>query len=481
MEVGSSDQPLSSIIPSWVVVEREICRKELASFSDDDPTSAKAYASNGETVRVSFILRALPRASRLCVHCPEGRELSCFDTILAAHGNAVLFRLEVDYKGLPAARYAADYFIYWASRDGSRLSRLPRCYSTKEEIAAAELGSWRRNPRLAPAPGRSRGMGLLVTDGGGDFVVAELHLNLARLEGDGVDAPLEAQLFRLRAVREGDDTTGACEWACKWEVKHAKARGGKAKFRDLLCWWRADTVVPYGRYLCWVDYSRGVIFCDVYHGSPDLQYLSLPVDHIPFGYPDPCRIGWPQASRAVRITKYGTMKFINISRSDGMLSGASEPGSDFTITISTLMHRSYDDMGWEKDANATIGAAQLWNMEGYSDQLPRVAPQFPLLSMDDPNIIYFVLADGHTFGAGAKAWVVALSIDSSKVLWYKHIKATPSDEDAETIPYNIFHSMPFFPTEFSKHLRKAAPRMKHCGDDEGCQEGPGRCPLFDGP
>ncbi|CAO2194800.1 unnamed protein product [Urochloa humidicola] len=233
------------------------------------------------------------------------------------------------YNGLPAALYAADYFIYWASRNGPRLSRLPRCYSTEEEIAAAELGSWRRNPRLAPAPGR-KGMGLLVTDGE-DFVVAELHLNLARLEGDGVDAPLEAQLFRLRSVREIDATS-----ACEWEVKHARARGDKDKFRDLLCWWRADTVVPYGSYLCWVDYSRGVIFCDVYHGSPDLQYLSLPVDRIPFGYPDPCRIGWPQASWAVCITKYGTMKFINISRSDGMLSGVSEPGSDFTITVSTV-------------------------------------------------------------------------------------------------------------------------------------------------
>ncbi|CAO2166505.1 unnamed protein product [Urochloa humidicola] len=102
--------------------------------------------------------------------------------------------------------------------------------------------------------------------------------------------------------------------------------------------------------------------------------------------------------------------------------------------------------------------------------------------MDDPNIIYFVLADGHTFGVGAKAWVVALSIDSSKVLWYKHIKATLSDEDAETIPYNIFHSMPFFPTEFSKHLRKAAPRMNIVEMMKAARKGQVDVPLFeDGP
>lgn len=58
--------------------------------------------------------------------------------------------------------------------------------------------------------------------------------------------------------------------------------------------------------------------------------------------------------------------------------------------------------------------------------------------MDDPNTIYFVLRDG-IFGADAKAWVAALDMDRSKVLWYKHIKAIPSNEnDAETDPYNIF-------------------------------------------
>ncbi|KAF8720088.1 hypothetical protein HU200_024866 [Digitaria exilis] len=234
------------MIPSWVVVEQDICRKEFASFLDDDPTTAEARASNGELVRVSFLLSSLPDASRFCVHCPPGRELSYFDVVLAAHGDAVLFRLEID------------------DHEG----------------------------RLPASPS---------------------------------------------------------------------------------------------------DFTR---------------------------------------------------------------SGGSAP-SDFTITISTLMHRGDNDLGWEEDA--TIGDEQLWDMVGYSDQLPRVPPQFPLVSMDDPNVIYFVLRDGHKFGAGAKAWMVALGMDRSKVLWYKLIKAS-DDENAETNPYNIFCCLPFLPTEFSKHLRKAAPK-----------------------
>jgi len=158
-----------------------------------------------------------------------------------------------------------------------------------------------------------------------------------------------------------------------------------------------------------------------------------------FGYPDPFSRGWPQASRAVCVTKNETLKFVNIARSDGM------PGSSFTITIS-MLHGDYDDMRWVTDT--TIQAANLWDMEGYDDQLPRVVPQFRLVSMDDPNIIYFVLKERRTVSS-AKAWVVALNIDSSMVLWYKDIKAIPSDEDTE---------MAFFPTEFTKHLQKAAVR-----------------------
>ncbi|CAD6334151.1 unnamed protein product [Miscanthus lutarioriparius] len=449
MGIRSSDQQVSSILPSWVVVDQGIDRKALASFRhDDDPSTAEARASNGEIVRVSFTVRPLPGASRLWVHWPEGRKPSGWNRVVAAHGNAVLFRLEVDFE---------DSLIVLRDRPLHLLGQPFRSLDLTSPTLVLDRGGDRGSS------GR-RGTGLLLDCDTGDFVVAELHLDLDRLED--VDAPLEAQLLRLCSDRGKIAAGAAGEW--EWEVKHAGARGGKAKFSDLLCWWEASMVVPYRSYLCWVDYSRGVIFCNVGHSSPDLQYLSLPVDQLavgcasastpaehalfPVGYPDHFSRGWPQASRAVCVTKNGAMmKFINIARSDGMLSGESEHGCRFTITVSTLMHHGQDDMGWVTDT--TIQAAQLWDMEGYDDQLPCVVPQFPLVSMDDPNTIYFVLKERHT----VSAWVVALDVDSSKVLWYKDIQATPSDEDAETAPSNIFCSLAFFPTEFTKHLQKAAP------------------------
>ncbi|CAD6341362.1 unnamed protein product [Miscanthus lutarioriparius] len=233
-----ADVPAAIIVSCSMRPPPDICCRRLPPFRPGDPTSAKTYASNGEVVRVSFTLRPLPGASRLCVHLPKGRKLSGFDSVVAAHGNAVLFRLEIDFNGLPSSCSTVDHLIYWASPCGPRISLLPRWYSTEDEIEAAEVGSWRRNPWMAL--GR-RGTGFLICDRE-DFVVAELHLDVDRLED--VDASLEAQLFRLCSSRERIAAGGG-----EWEVKHTRARGGKAKFGDLLCWWEASMVIPYGSYL----------------------------------------------------------------------------------------------------------------------------------------------------------------------------------------------------------------------------------------
>ncbi|RCV17323.1 hypothetical protein SETIT_3G211000v2 [Setaria italica] len=428
-------------IPDWVVLDHQIFPKDLDSFRNNVVTSAEVCASNSELVRVSFILSALPGTSRLCVHLKEGHELSCLDTVVAAHGKAVLFRLKVDFEGLTGK--AIDYFIYWAYTSGPKLSLVPRYYSTVKEIAAAEEGSWRRRLRYRMA--NYRGIGLLLTGDSEEFVVAELRLNLSKLEDD-VDAPLEGELFRLRS-----DGAGA---AGEWEVKNTSVRDGKPTFRDIHGWWEAHKVVPYARYLCWVDYYRGVIFCDVNNDNPELQYLALPVGYVLPGYPVPFRSVLPQVFRAVCITKDETMKFINVVHDDSfpMVSA----GSSFTIVISTLVH-DYDEMRWQEDLK--IESHELWEMEGYDDQLPRIAPLFPLMSVDNPNIIYFVLRERKTLDAGAKTCVVTLDMVNKKVLSYKDIKAIP-EEDPVMASYNIFLNVPFFPSEFSKHLQKAAPMKK---------------------
>lgn len=165
-------------------------------------------------------------------------------------------------------------------------------------------------------------------------MVAELQLNLDKLcVREHWDARLEGTLIKLCSDRKGQVSTGID----RWEVKDTTARGGKAKFGDLRGWWDTHLVLPYRSYLCWVDYFRGIIFCDVNSNSPDLQYLPLPLEYVPLGCPDPLFIALPEAYRAVCVTKGGTMKFINIVRDDGMLSIPCLPDPGFTFTVATVM------------------------------------------------------------------------------------------------------------------------------------------------
>uniref|UniRef100_A0A0E0F319 DUF1618 domain-containing protein n=1 Tax=Oryza meridionalis TaxID=40149 RepID=A0A0E0F319_9ORYZ len=437
------DDPSPSI-PNWVVIEPEICRKDVASYCRHGVTSAKVHASNGQFLRVSFELSAPPSVSRLFLHCPEEREMGSFDTVVAAHDDAVLFRLEIDFEGLcPLALYAVDYFVYTAGAHpsgGPELSLLPRTYPTNDEFYAAPEDSWVRT-----SPSRMRdaqSIGLLRTGKRG-FVVAELR-PYPSIADDEHDEPLAAELFMLRSNGESPKAAG------EWEVKLLTARGGKAKRGDI-CWWQTHKVVPFGTYLCWVDLYRGVIFCNVNHEKPDLQYVQLPAEGAPHCSPDLYRTGFPQASRTVCIGNGNEMKFISVIRSNGMLSGASKPGSSFTITIWTLK-QSYDVMEWVKDA--AIGAHQLWAMEGYDGLLPRIAPQFPLLSMDNPEIIHFVLREKDTFDADTNMYLVTVNIVSNKVLSYEDNEANISEESDDTAAYSLFFNEPFFPSEFPKFLKK---------------------------
>ncbi|XP_022680973.1 uncharacterized protein LOC111256743 [Setaria italica] len=216
----------------------------------------------GATVTPSrlLLLSSLPGTSRLCVHHrPEGRELSCFDTVVAAHGDAAIFRLEGNFEGLTC--YAIDFFLYRAlaapaplldpegdrGRGGGLLEEKSPAthgaFGCLHQPSASSAGarfvvclvrvsarSSSARARFPPQPGSTgarksavsagpgsrgagsqagwceldssrqpktsmmnkSGIGLLLTgeDDSGGFVVAELRLNLSKLDSGDVDAPL---------------------------------------------------------------------------------------------------------------------------------------------------------------------------------------------------------------------------------------------------------------------------------------------------
>nr|XP_051198808.1 uncharacterized protein LOC127312313 [Lolium perenne] len=79
--------------------------------------------------------------------------------------------------------------------------------------------------------------------------------------------------------------------------------------------------------------------------------------------------------------------------------------------------------------------------------------------MDDPFILYFVLNDCLTSALdNSKIWIVTLDMKSRTILRCDGIGAYPSDGDAGMASYNIFGNCGFFPSEFSKYLKKLSTR-----------------------
>ncbi|PNT63901.1 hypothetical protein BRADI_4g22101v3 [Brachypodium distachyon] len=384
VEIQSNRAPA---IPSWVLLDQFFLYENPAAGSFPaaaDATSAGARDTKGEPIGVSLELHPPPASSRFRLHyCPVEREPS----------GAVLFRVEVPFVGLPLNhRYAMDYFLYRAS--GPRLSLLQRCYSTYDEIMAMEAAvgkdaNWRSTRRMV----NQNAIGLLLLPGPGDgdeegFVVAELRINIR---------PPKPRRRR-------------------WKPSSSGYNPPRPKTADFARW-TTHKVVPFSRrYLCWVDYNMGLLFCDVGSKVPELKY-------IPFPAPLP-HTATPHDFRAVCVTNNGD--------APGQESHAvAVPHLYLRVQVHRpWFHRHCLDIGQEGERrrrrrrrdgiNGRVGADELWAMEGYDhDVLSKGMPQFPLVSMDDPRILYFV-----PYGHDGSTWIVTLDLESKKILGYGELVMT---------------------------------------------------------
>ncbi|KAM0828899.1 hypothetical protein ACQ4PT_067233 [Festuca glaucescens] len=216
------------------------------------------------------------------------------------------------------------------------------------------------------------------------------------------------------------------------------------------------------RSLCWVDYYHGLLLSHVLQsGISDgsmLTYVPLPID-TPWAKPDHGQ-ECPEASRSLGIVNGVTVRFVNVDRG---------PLSVFTLTVWTLNNAS---MEWDKDGE--LHAANLWAFSGY-ETLLHVPPEYPVVSMDDPDGLFFLLSEGRLAGAGAAAdnavWLVEVDTMGRAVrLVARYSKeettmrtsrlAIPNDDDLACV--SMFHGLAFLPSEVSKYpSRSDYPTVLH--------------------
>jgi hypothetical protein len=190
-------------------------------------------------------------------------------------------------------------------------------------------------------------------------------------------------------------------------------------------------------------------------GGSMLTYVPLPVD-TPWAKPDHGQ-ECPEASRSLAVVNGDTLRFVNVDRG---------PLSVFTLTVRTLNN---DSMEWDKDGE--LRAADLWAFSGYENLL-HVPPEYPVVSMDDPDGLFFLLSEGRHAGAGAAAdntvWLVEVDTMGRAVRsvasYSKEERTTRTSRLAipDDASVSMFHGLAFLPSEVSKYpSRSHDPTVLH--------------------
>ncbi|CAM0146225.1 unnamed protein product [Urochloa decumbens] len=370
----------SSSYPPWVLLENQSAAEAVgANSTGDAKTLAAGRTSAGNPIRVSVRTAAPPAESRICVQVT-----GAYACPIAAHGDSVL--ITVGFHGYDAQ---PDYFVYSAGAAAAAvpprppsLFLLPPCYHVEKRPAGYSSYGRRRAPEQRYLNPQATG---LVRRGEDDFVVALLTNKVVvdnnGVEDDGSRAKRHAaELLRLRN----------CEWSVTW----AAISDGEGSSKDgeglRLSSWQTHSVVSVGGdgLLCFVQFGQGLMFTNVFDETPAFRHVPFPPGYEEVDPPRKCRGSFQD----VCATSDGTVKLVSIyPRCCCGSSGATHclhSNNAYTIKTWTL---KMDDMEWEMDG--MVDGTELWALDAYKC-LPRVQLAHPIVSLDEPHVIFFVVCEG---------------------------------------------------------------------------------------
>ncbi|CAL4971498.1 unnamed protein product [Urochloa decumbens] len=442
--------------PKWVLLEPFVFRRDDDdSFPDETkaPIRASGLTSWGARFSIAFSLAEPPLISHIYAQLPvpgfpgpdEGDPLA----ILATHGPLALLRVATH---TPTLLLLQDLFIYSAHENPCLLKILPPC--TEPAFADGQFLGRPATPRLL----NTASTGLWCR--GNQFVVAELSLYRP-----GSSFMVFADICLLRSCTSSSHNR--CDG--RWKSMLAEILSANPDDNDLrhLSSWQTETIIPFRKWLCWIDYNRGILFCNMSKVTPTVSFLEFPLDKFPL---TSTRIATGNCwYRGVSIVDHGReLKFVNVARQDGIFFEALEPGTGFTITCHTLVLDCR--MVWKKDY--TVTSDELWDANA-SDRLPRGILMFPRVDIDRPHVVHFLYIE---FGHVEKnMWVVAIDM-STKTVESLSVYIDRKDSSTDTlciktvedlrhfqreslrtdslIRQKSMSPMPFLPCEFPKFLSR---------------------------
>ncbi|KXG27935.1 hypothetical protein SORBI_3005G065400 [Sorghum bicolor] len=408
---------------SWVLLNRAGAQRDDDFRRDDRTTSsssAMSCTSRGEDISVSFDIVEPPGTSVLTVDCPLASTTTTTSSkstgsVIAAHRDVVLLEITSHENKHPSDSYV-DLFVYQAAScdpDPADPSRRRRRRRRPSLVLLPSAGGPLINPHLK----RTKYMGIMSCTSNDDddsppssssFVVAYLEMS---------PTINEVRLFR----------PGSGQWEAFKNLHVHGANGGLD-----LRWWSTDAVVTYGRrYMILVDYYHGMSSSSSETNPPSpssppprLRYVPLPVDKVG----DPVDMEWggrgsPKACRRVCVTRHG-VKFVSIDSQHWSNFGVGHRhvltwSHRFRITTWSLREHDYT---WRRDA--TMHEQEFWDaVDGGDDRrrrfpvLPHVQPRFPVVDVDNPDVVVFRLEKKPDYRHGDEPkWMIEVDLRKKALL-----------------------------------------------------------------
>ncbi|CAL4982153.1 unnamed protein product [Urochloa decumbens] len=354
----------------WVLLEDRCSIKAKGTNSTPDAkTVAAGRTSAGDPIHVSVRVAPLPAKSQICVHVPGGS--SHRGQVIAAHGDSVLFNV------------GSDYFVYSAGNGAAvppqppSLTLLPPCYHVDAYESDSDSARYHRAPGPVQRCLDTRATGVMRR-GEDDLVVGSLMINSLRARDRDGDEE-EPAVVELLLLRHG-------EWIVK---RRLRIRDGEGEVgSDLVYLWEIDKVLSIGDtgLMCFVHSPMGLLFSNVFDEVPVLRYVPFPTleDSVR-------RQTSRRSSEDVSVTSDGTVKFVSVQPRCccGSFASTDCQHSSNAFILKTWTLRM-GDMAWVMDG--MVDATELWALDSYK-ALPRIQPSYPMVSMDEPHIIFFILCE----------------------------------------------------------------------------------------
>ncbi|GJN25874.1 hypothetical protein PR202_gb13760 [Eleusine coracana subsp. coracana] len=434
---------------SWLLLDRFIHRskKQRGIYGGDPTTSEVAYDCAGRIVRVSVRIADPPLVSRLYLHWTLKPPLEDVTdpAVVAAHRNSILFKVTVPFEDDSwwhnSCGFPIDYFVYSTSSSSNvpSLTRLPPCFDERRRRNDEEDKLFKPYRRQRQRCMIDQDMGLLCHGQDGEFTVADLTCRFDN----------EVELCLLHHSPRSSATP------MQWKIKKLPT---PPDMKIYPCSLTTDTVFPIGdgRSLCWVDYYHGLLLVDVLRANSDsdnpsadqtplIRYIPLPKQALKSKRPCPDAFS-PDPYRHVCITDAGIVKLVCI------FTKYFQP----TFTIITWSLLDIRKGNWIKDCGTIMGDAEFFTLldaAHQSSHLPRVKPSFPVVSLADPDIIFFLLkevdVDRNTY------WVIEVNM-REKVLQSTAMYIREEEEEGYIPgkPRWNFYGQYFVPSMFSSYVEQ---------------------------